>query len=44
LPLEPFAADDIGQAADKEDYCQDQKKDIEHVSPLPTNMVFATAL
>jgi hypothetical protein len=31
LPLEPLTAHDIGQAADKKDHRQDQKKDIKHV-------------
>jgi hypothetical protein len=41
LSSEPLAADDIGQAADKKDHHHDQKKDIEHVRSLPTNMVYA---
>jgi hypothetical protein len=44
LDSEPLAADDIGQAADKKDHRHDQKKDIEHVESLPTNMVFDTTL
>jgi hypothetical protein len=43
-PLEPLTAHDIGQAADKKDHRHGQKKDIEHVPSLPTNMAFDTTL
>jgi hypothetical protein len=44
LPLEPLTAHDIGQAAGEKDHRYDQKKDIEHVKPLPLTMVFDTAV
>jgi hypothetical protein len=40
LRLEPLTAHDIGQAAHKEDYRQDQKEWIEHRKSLPINMAF----
>jgi hypothetical protein len=40
LASESLTAHNISQATDKKDYRQDQKKGIEHVTPLPTNMVF----
>jgi len=39
-PLEPLAAENVGQAAGKERHRQEQKEEVEHVTFLPLNQGF----
>jgi hypothetical protein len=44
LALESLTAHNIGQATDKKDHRQDQKKDIKHVRALSPGMVAVALL